>query len=120
MTGTTLIAYLIFAAVIFNFDPRVAGPTIIVFFYASLFLSLLGTFSVVGFILRHWFGKDGIIFRQVITSFRQSILLSLIAISSLFMQQTGVLRMPLIVLLIAAMAILELFFITKRANKSVL
>jgi len=118
MSATTLVAYVLVAAIIYNFDPLQSGLIIIVFFYASLMLALIGTFSVLGFLIRHLFDPRGVIFRQVITSFRQSIWLSALMVISILMYQRGVFSMITIVLLILALGILELYFITKNAKKN--
>ncbi len=117
MSLTTAVAYLIVLAIIFYFDPYAAGGLIIGFFYASLFLALIGTFSVMGFLLRHFFGDDGVIFRQVITAFRQSVWLSLLIVVSIFLKQRGQFSSVAVIALIAALAALELFFITRRSKK---
>lgn len=117
MTATTIVAYILVAAIVYNFDPFEAGLIIIIFFYASVMLALIGTFSVLGFLMRHLFDRNGVIFRQVITSFRQSIWLSSLLVISILMYQRGVFSMVTVSLLIIALGILELYFITRNAKK---
>lgn len=117
MSATTIVAYVLVAAIVYNFDPFEAGMVIVVFFYASVMLALIGTFSVLGFLLRHLLDRHGVIFRQVITSFRQSIWLSLLLIINILMYQRGVFSMLTVTLLIIALGILEIYFITLNAKK---
>lgn len=117
MSATTIVAYVLVAAIVYNFDPLQSGLIIIIFFYASVMLALIGTFSVLGFLLRHIFDSKGVIFRQVITSFRQSIWLSTLLVISILMYQRGVFSMITVSLLIIALGILEVYFITSNAKK---
>lgn len=118
MSATTVVAYILVAAILYNFDPAQAGLIIIIFFYASVMLAMIGTFSVIGFLIRHLFDLNGVIFRQVITSFRQSIWLSSLLVISILMYQRGVFSMLTVGLLIIALGILELYFITRNAKKN--
>lgn len=117
MAGTTLIAYLALASIVLYFDPFQSGLVVIIFFYVSIFLAALGTFSVLGFLLRHFWGDDGVIFRQVITSFRQAIWLSLIVVAAIYLKERQAFSGLAIALLIIALAVLELFFIIKKSSK---
>jgi len=73
MIITTIVAWSGWIAVITNIDPETASIWGFAFFYFSLFLSLLGTFSVVGYIVRYIIqgNKRGSLYK-VSTAFRQA------------------------------------------------
>ncbi len=74
--------------IIFTIDPTQAGIIGLTFFYVSLFLTLLGAFSVVGFLLhRKLVSDDMAVFRHVRRTFRQSIIFSLFFIAVLLLLQ---------------------------------
>ncbi|MFH2063222.1 MAG: hypothetical protein ABIJ46_03665 [bacterium] len=94
-------------------DPTVSRPAVFVVFYASLLLSLTGTFALAGFVSRvSLLGKRDQLSRQVAVSFRQALMLSLTAVAILFMQSQGVLTWWNAVLTAAAATVLEAFFIS--------
>lgn len=77
MTLGTAICWGAWFFVILKIDPLAVGNLSFVFFYATLFLALVGTFSVFGFALRRMVIKnDEIIFRHVKRTFRQGIFIA--------------------------------------------
>ena len=118
MLLTTVACYLALFAVIYYFDPQNGGPIALTFFYASLFLSLLGTFSLIGLIVRIIFTSSQLVFKKVVVSFRQGIWFSLLVITSLFLQSVNLLGWKNIAFLILALAILELFFMSYKSKPS--
>ena len=114
MSGCTLIALSAFVGVLLFFDPFASGTSALVLFYASLLLFLVGIFSVVGFVIRHYMNPTTIVFRDVIVSARQALLFSLILCLSLLMKQVGVLSILNVVLLIALLSLLELIAISRQ------
>jgi hypothetical protein len=64
-----------------------ASPIIApVLFYLTLFFSLFGLFTLAGLILRLAWKKEEILYRQMNFASRQAILLSLLLVSTLFLQ----------------------------------
>jgi len=114
----TLACYLALAAVISFFDPFVGGWPVLIFFYTGLFLSLLGTFAIIGLLLRLVFTSDKLVFRKVIVSFRQAIWFSLLVIISLILQNHNLLFWYNVIFLIIAFAVLELFFMSYKNKPS--
>ncbi len=100
--------------VLFSVDPYKADFFSLSLFYLSLFFSLTGIISITGSILRRFFVKDKVLFRQVITSFRQAVLFSSLLIICLFLQSQRLLTWWNILFLIAALAVMELFAISRR------
>ena len=77
MTAGTTICWVAWIFVIFNVDPENTGGIVFIFFYSTLFLALVGTFSVFGFAMRKMVIKnDAIIFRHVKKTFRQGIFIA--------------------------------------------
>src|SRR3989338_5184556 len=77
MTAGTTICWIVWIFVILNINPETAGNIGFVFFYSTLFLALVGTFSVFGFAMRKVVIKnDAIIFRHVKKTFRQGIFIA--------------------------------------------
>jgi hypothetical protein len=115
MIFATAACYLALLAVVFYFDPLNGGMALF-FFYISLFLSLLGTFSLLGLFFRLFFTKDHLIFKKVTTSFRQAIWFSLLIIISLYLNHINLLAWSNLALLIIALTLLELFFISFKTK----
>ena len=114
MTCATLVSYLVFASVLNFFDPFVAGKGVIFLFYISLAMALIGTFSILGYILRHFFAPAKIAFRDVMTSFRQGVLLTVLVLVSLFLKQVHLFNLLSVVLLIVTLTSLEMYILTTK------
>jgi hypothetical protein len=72
MSIGALICWLAWFFVLGSIDPTQAGFFGFLFFYASLFLALTGTFSVIGFLIKKIVLKnDQVIFHHVRSTFRQ-------------------------------------------------
>lgn len=73
---------------ILTVDPEHAGWTGFIFFYISLFLAMLGTFSVAGFLIKKKLLKDDdIVFRHVKRTFRQGAFVSAFLVAILLLLQ---------------------------------
>ena len=118
MLLTTTACYLAFLAVIYFFDPRTGGILALSFFYASLFLSLIGTFSLLALIVRIIFTSDQLIFKKVVVSFRQGIWFAFLIVISLFLKSINLFTWKNLIFLILALAFLELFFMSYKARPS--
>ena len=118
MLLATIACYLAFLAVIYFFDPFAGGIWALIFFYCSLFLALIGTFAVSGLIARLFFTKEKLVLKQVIISFRQAVWFSLLIIISLHLKSIDLLAWKNIILLILALSLLELFFMSYKAKPS--
>ncbi len=117
MGMASLVCWLAFLLVIFYMNPITTGPLAVVFFYASLFLSLVGSFAIIGFALRRKFLQGELIFRQVAVTFRQAFLFGLLVVASLWMQKFKMLTWYNSVLLILAVAVLEFFFLSTKRKR---
>ncbi len=104
--------------ILFSTNPFEAGFLGFVLFYLALFIALVGTMSLLGFIVRLWILKrEEVVLRQVTTAFRQSILLSVLVAGSLYLQSRGVLAWWNIIIFIIVLGLIELFYISTRYSK---
>ena len=113
MTILTIVCWIGWLMVIFLIKPAEAGLVGFVLFYFSLFLAILGTGSIIGFVIRARLNKKPL-FIQTQVAFRQAIWLGLFIITILFLRQLQILRWWNALLLLVFFVILELIFILSR------
>jgi hypothetical protein len=118
MLLATIACYLALFAVLYFFDPFSGGVFALLFLYASLFLSLIGTFSILGLLIRLVFTKDKLVFKKVIISFRQAIWFAFLVVISLHLRSIDLFAFKNILFLIFALGLLELFFMSYKAKPS--
>lgn len=107
MTIMTLACWAVFAYVIWIIDPFETNEIGFALFYATLFLSLLGTASIVGFLIRFVGMKRELAFRLVKDAFRQSFLFSILIVISLYLLTKNLFTWLNLFYLIASLSILE-------------
>jgi len=104
---------------ILSTDPNQANTLIFIFFYLSFFLAILGTFSVIGFLIKMKIIKnDEIIFRHVKKTFRQSIIFATLIILALFLLQKSLLTWWNSILLALLFVVFEGVIFTNRHYKN--
>ena len=119
MTIATTLCWAVWFIVISNINPDQGGIFGYLLFYISLFLSLSGTISIIGFLIRKKIDKkDIVVFHHVRHTFRQGILVSSLMILALFMQQLQMLNWLTGILVIAVFLILESIFFAGRKYKN--
>jgi len=100
-------------------DPNQSNMLIFIFFYFSLYFAILGTFSVIGFLIKMKIIKnDEIIFRHVKKTFRQSIILATLIVLALFLLQRNLLTWWNSILLALLFVVLEGVIFTNRHYKN--
>lgn len=115
MSLGTALCWLIWFFIVWRTDPFMADAAVFLIFYASLFLALLGTFSVLGFIVRGLIlQNDDLVFRHVKRTFRQSVIVSGILVFALFLWQKHLLTWWNALLLLVFFGILEGIIFTNR------
>lgn len=88
MAMGTIMCWIAWFFILLNIAPEQAGIVGFLFFYVSLFLGVVGLFSVTGLLLKKQSSqKDDIIFRQVKRTFKQGILFGSFIILSLLLLQ---------------------------------
>jgi len=115
MSVGALICWLAWFFVLSSMDPNEAGFFGFLFFYASLFLALAGTFSVIGFLFKKIILKnDQIVFHHVKSTFRQGMLVAMVIILGLILLQINLLTWWNGALLILLFAAVEGIIFTNR------
>ncbi len=107
----TLICWGVWVLSVFLINPQNAGLLRFVLFYLSLFLAILGTAAIIGFVVRARLGKTPI-FAQVGIAFRQGAWIASIIVFCLLLQGLRMLRWWNLVLFIILIGIIELFILT--------
>lgn len=113
----TAIAWAAVGLIVGTVDPTDTQPVVFGVFYASLWLALTGTLSIIGFVLRvALLKKQLVVSRHVAVSFRQAVLLSLLVVVALFLQSRSLLTWWNALLIVAALTVLEFFFISAKVR----
>jgi len=113
MTILTAICWLGWLAVIFLINPAQTGFLGFILFYSSLFLALVGSCALVGFLVRSHL-KEQPIFLQAQIAFRQGTWISLFAVGILALRGLDILRWWNALFLLLFLVILESFFLSSR------
>ncbi|MFH1367393.1 MAG: hypothetical protein ABIH38_05460 [Patescibacteria group bacterium] len=115
MIIATFVAWISLGAVIFTMSPE-AGLLSLMLFYGTLFLSLLGSFFLLGFLFRYIFQRNIPLFRHLGISFRQGLLFTILVVGSLVLQAASYLRWWNLILFFIFLVILEFFFSLQKKN----
>jgi hypothetical protein len=107
ITLGTLACWTAFVLVIMNLDPNTGSWIIFMSFYTTLFLALLGTFAVLGMGIRLVLLRQEEPLEQVLIAFRQSFSFAFLVVASLFLQSQDLLQWWNILMLIAALTLVE-------------
>lgn len=110
----TAVCWLIWFIVLFQTDPLASDWPNFVLFYASLFLSLFGSFFLLSFLWRKLFNKFSLEYRLVGTSFRQSFFISILVVGVLLLASRDLLTWWNTILLIVAVGLVEFCFLSCR------
>ncbi len=113
MTVGTVLCWLSFCLVVFYLDPTLGAVSSFIFFFASLFFSLVGTFTLFGYYFRKWKTHDEILFAHIGPAFRQGLLLSSTIIIILILSALKILTWWNLLILLCVVILLEFFFLAK-------
>jgi len=113
MVVATFFAATAWFLVIYYIDPVEAGGMGLGLFFATLFFTLVGIFTVIGFSLRKYFLNNELLFTLIGLSFRQAVWISLIIVGLLIMQGARILNWWDASLLIVSVSLLEAYFLTE-------
>lgn len=121
MTLATILCWGSFVFIINIVDPEITNYIGFILFYLSLFLALIGTSAIIGFLIRFVLLKRELVFYAVKIAFRQSFLFALFLVSLLFLFSQNLITWFNLVLLLIIFTILEIvlanFINNKRLNK---
>lgn len=119
MLLATILCWLACWLVVINIDPFTDTGAGLAFFYLSLFLALIGTVSIISFLLRNYFSHEMLpLFKYVQSSFKDAFLYSLILIFLLYLQGKAYLRWWNIGLALAVIIFYLIFKISLKTKKT--
>ena len=108
----TIITWLVFVYVLFLVDPETTNWIGFWLIYITLFVSLVGTASIIGFLIRFLALKQQLIWEAVKEAFRQSFLFALLVIISLILLSQDLFTWLNIALLVLGLSAVEFFLLT--------
>lgn len=111
MAVATLICWLLWVYVVFSVNPENTNYIGFFLFYVSLFLSLIGSTALIGFVVRFLGLKQKLAFNSVKEAFRQSFLLSFLIIISLILLSKNLFTWMNLFFLISTLSVLEYFLL---------
>ena len=116
MLLATIFCWIAWWFVISNVDPFQGDGLGFFFFYLSLFLAILGTLSLLTFVVRKILSSQNLqMFRYVQKSFRDAIFIALLVVLLLFLQAQGYLHWwNLGIFAVGLLLLLALVFTTKK------
>ncbi len=114
MALTTTICWLVWLVVLFQVDPNTAEWPNLLIFYASLLIALVGSFFLISFLWRKLFTKYVLEYRLVGVSLRQGFFIALLVVGVLFLASHNYLTWWNILLLTAAVTIVEYLCLSLR------
>lgn len=117
---STVLTFVAFMLVLFYVDPFDTGIVGFVGFYASLFFTIIGAFTIIGFYLRIWSSGNEVVYAHVAPSFRQAIFLAIIIIGSLLLQSFRLLTWWDAILFVLSIVLLEFFFMSRMRRRDYL
>ncbi len=118
MGAGTILAWLGWLFVIFRIDPQEAGIPGLVLFYVTLFVSLIGTFAMLGVYYRvGWLKRRQVMSREVRIAFRHGLMLSFVAVLSLALSAAALLTWWNMLLMIAFIGVVEYGFLLVQESR---
>jgi len=114
----TILCWGSFLLVINAINPETTNWIGLFLFYLSLFLSLTGTISVIGFLVRFIFLKHELVWDSVSAAFRQSFLISIFVVISLILLAYDLLNWLNILFLIIGLSVIEYFLLFYKEGRS--
>lgn len=118
MTFATALCWTAWVFVLYRIDPFTANALSFGFFYSSLFLALLGTISIILFMLYYFFSRTAFpMYRFVQRSFRNAIIVSLSIIFLLVLQGLRVLALWNMIILAILAVIAGVFILSINTSK---
>ncbi len=112
MTVATAAAWLAWVVVIYTIDPLRSGLSGHIIFYTTLAIALVGTFTLLGVLIRTWKKPEVHMLRHTTRSLRHSILFAVIFIASLVLLANQLFGFFTMVMLIIIVALVELVFLS--------
>jgi hypothetical protein len=112
MAAATAVCWLLWGVIIFIIDPEVTNNIGFMLFYSTLFLALVGSSAIIGFLVRFVALRQAMAFRLVKEAFRQSFLFSILIIVCLILLSKGLFTWMNVSFLIIGLTVLEFFLLS--------
>lgn len=109
----TMLSWTSFLLIINRLSPFVSGYLALTLFYLSLFIALMGSFTLLNYYTRLVFKKEKIKLYDLNIAIRQSALMSIFICISLAFQRLRILNLWDALLLFIIIALTEYYFISK-------
>ncbi len=117
MGFATTLSWFSWIVVVWGIDPVQAGSFSFALFYVTLFLSLIGSFTLAGVVYRILvLRRSDILSREVRISFRHSILLSVVAVVSLALSAQPFFRWSIFIPVLLIVSGVEYVFLLGDAS----
>lgn len=114
LVTTSVFSFCLWLLLILTTNPFQAPTWIIFLFYLTFFIMLTSLFSLTNFYYKVWATNREVIFSHIGPSLRQATFLSLIFVSCLFFEQIKVLNWWVAGMVVVAVALVELYFRSRR------
>lgn len=118
MILATIICWAAFSFVLWIINPEITNWLGFLLFYLSLFLALIGTAAIAGFLIRFKALRHELAFYSVKIAFRQSFIFSFLIIATLFLLAMDLFTWLNLILLIIGLSVLEFFMISYSSNRT--
>ncbi|MDO8260369.1 MAG: hypothetical protein Q7T50_02620 [Candidatus Magasanikbacteria bacterium] len=112
MSSLTVVCWVAWIYLLFAINPEATSWIGFLLFYVSLFLSLVGTAAIIGFLIRFVGLKQLLAFRSVKEAFRQSFLFAILIVASLLLLSQDLFTWLNLMFLIIGLSILEFFLLS--------
>jgi hypothetical protein len=112
MILATILCAAVFWVTVTVIDPFTTNWLGFALFYASLFLAVLGVAAIIGFVVRFVLLRQRLALRAVIISFRQALLVALLAVVTLMLLAHKLFSWLNVIFLIIGFSALEFFLLS--------
>lgn len=117
MGFSALLCWIAWFFVLFSMEPIDGVVPAVLLFYLTAFCAVSATFSVVGFWVRRRWRPDDLLPQQIVTCFRQSLLLGALVVVVLLLQRQGVLTWMRFVLFVLSMSMFEFIVLAFTSHR---
>ncbi len=113
----SVLSWAAWVLVVTTLDPFNGGLIVVILFFLSGALAVLGTLTLGGFFLRYWLEKDAVPFVQIATSLRQATTVTMALVVGLLLQAARLLNGWSIAALVVLSLVSELFFLAGQSRR---
>lgn len=110
---TAVISWIAWIMVITKLDPYESTGLALTLFFLSLFFAMIGSFTLLGFGLRRWLGKDEVYYHHLSVSLRQGLLLSACTLLCIVFLILGILKWWNGLLLVTIAVLIEMYLTSR-------